>query len=130
MYPLLMFLLACSEDFSGGLFWSNSRQNLQVTQPCSVLHSSFRSGVTIGRNCQNDSTWSSVDLTNCTMFAGSSPVVVVYFTVIFDGLVIVDENEIIKNVSILSYQKFIRISLTPCSAYGLLIVCKLLYFVL
>ena len=95
-YIFGIFLLACSEEFSGGILWSSSRQDLLVTEPCSVLHSSFRSGVAIGRHCQNDSTWSRVDLTNCTMFVKSSPVILIYFSVEIDP---VDANKIIKNVS-------------------------------
>ncbi|XP_065903420.1 uncharacterized protein [Dysidea avara] len=78
-------LPACENDFSEGLFWPNSRQDLLVTQSCSLLHLSFRSGVNIGRQCESDGSWSPVDLRNCTMFIGSQPVVIVYFTVSFNN---------------------------------------------
>ena len=72
--------LACENDFSGGLFWPASRRNQLVTQRCSELHSSFRSGVTISRQCGDDGEWSPVDLRDCTMFINSNPLVIVYFT--------------------------------------------------
>ncbi|XP_065910282.1 uncharacterized protein [Dysidea avara] len=73
---------ACRNDFSGGLFWQNSRRNITVNQSCSMLHPSFRSGVDIRRQCRVDGSWSPVDLRDCTMFIGSDPVVVVYFTLV------------------------------------------------
>ena len=62
------------------------------------MHPNFRSGVQIGRQCNNDRKWSSVDMTNCTMFLNSNPVIIVYFTVIVN-----DSNDsatIINNVRI------------------------------
>ena len=58
-----------------------SQWNSLVTRPCSALHHNFRTGVNIERICQNDGTWSEVDLTKCTMFKNSYPIVTVYFTV-------------------------------------------------
>ena len=73
--------VACKADFSGALLWSRSRVGQEVTQTCSELHPSFRSGVDVRRQCGNDGSWSPVDLRDCTMFIGSKPVVVVYFTI-------------------------------------------------
>ena len=81
----------------------NSRTNLLVTQPCSELHPNFRSGVEIGRHCNNDGNWSSVDMTNCTMFLNSNPVIVVYFTVIVSDSDMVDSAIIINSVSSYTY---------------------------
>ena len=77
---LCYFTAACQSDFSEALFWVNSRRGAQVTQSCSTLHPSFRFGVSISRQCQDDGNWSSVDLRNCTMFRDSNPVIVVYLT--------------------------------------------------
>lgn len=76
----VLFSTACQNEFSGGLFWVNSRRGTHVSQPCSELHSSFRFGVSISRLCRADGSWSPVDLRNCTMFRDSNPAVVVYFT--------------------------------------------------
>ena len=91
---------ACANDFSGALFWNSSRTNLLVTQPCSELHPSFRSGVQIGRKCNNDGNWSSVDMTNCTMFLNSNSIIIVYFTVFVTNSNMVDSATIINNVRI------------------------------
>ena len=91
------FHKACVTDFSGALLWINSRTNLLVTQPCSELHPNFRSGVQIGRQCNNDGKWLSVDMTNCTMFLNSNPVIIVYFTVIVNDSDMIDST--INNVS-------------------------------
>ena len=72
---------------------------MSVTQPCSELHSSFRSGVNIVRQCLSDGNWSSVDLSDCTMFRNSYPVVVVYFTLATGRTGIVDRVATINNVS-------------------------------
>ena len=78
-----MYIIAivCKKEFSEALFWPNSRRDSLVTQSCSQLHPSFRSGVNIGRQCRSDGSWSPVDLRNCTMFKGSRSVSIVYFTV-------------------------------------------------
>jgi len=93
--------VACDADFSGGLFWNTSRRNISRTQLCSALHPNFRSGVNIARRCENDGTWSSIDLTNCTMFRDSLPVVIVSFTVATNNTETVDRNSqlSIENVS-------------------------------
>ena len=51
-----------------------------MTQRCSELHPSFRSGVSVSRQCGDDGEWSPVDLRGCTMFINSNPLVIVYFT--------------------------------------------------
>ena len=72
-----------------------------VTQPCSNLHPSFRSGVNIKRQCSSNGSWSSVvDMSDCTMLRDSYPVVVVYFTV-FANDTHINSSTIINNVSVL-----------------------------
>ena len=100
---IFCFHKACANDSSDGLFWINSRTNLLVTQPCSELHPNFRSGVEIGRQCNSDGNWSSVDMTNCTMFLKSNPVLLVYFTVTVSDSNTIDSATIINNVSFCSY---------------------------
>ena len=89
----------CKEDFSEALFWPNSRQDSLFTQSCSQLHPSFRSGVNVGRQCRSNGSWSPVDLRNCTMFIGSKPVVIVYFTVATNNTDVVTPVNITDNVS-------------------------------
>ncbi|XP_065903442.1 adhesion G protein-coupled receptor L4-like [Dysidea avara] len=72
---------ACDEDFAGGLLWSKTTHSTTTTQSCSQLHPNFRSGVNIERKCLNNGRWSSVDLSSCTMFTRSNPVVMVSFSV-------------------------------------------------
>ena len=91
---------ACANDSSGALFWITSRTNTLVIQPCSELHPNFRSGVQIGRQCNNDGNWSPIDMTNCTMFLNSNPVIIVYFTVIVTDSNMIDSANIINNVRI------------------------------
>ena len=81
LYSLYIIAIVCRNEFSVALFWPNSRRDSLVTQSCSQLHPSFRSGVNIGRQCRSDGSWSPVDLRNCTMFKSSKPVSIVYFTV-------------------------------------------------
>ena len=52
-----------------------------VTQRCSELHPSFRSGVMISRQCGSDGNWLPVSVQDCTMFNGSKPLVIMYFAV-------------------------------------------------
>ena len=80
---------------------------MTVSQSCSLLHPSFRSGVQIHRKCGNDGNWSPVDLRDCTMFIGSDPVVVVYFTIVVitnstDDMVFVAQ-EILNDVSLIQW---------------------------
>ena len=83
--------IACKNDFSQALFWVNSRRDSSVTQPCSELHPSFRFGVSIGRQCQSDGSWSPVDSRNCTMFRDSNPVIVVYYTTNQSNVIVTDD---------------------------------------
>ena len=94
-----MFYKACVSDFSGALFWTNSRTNSSVTQRCSELHPKFRSGFEIRRQFNNDGKWSPIDMTNCTMFIDSNPVLIVHFTVMVIGSDASNSNFIISNVS-------------------------------
>jgi len=71
----------CKNSFSEGVLWTANELDQLITMPCSKLHPSFRYSVSISRHCKSDGTWSPVDLRNCTMFTGSKPVVIVYFTV-------------------------------------------------
>ena len=80
----------------------NSRTNLLVTQPCSELHPNFRFGVEIVRQCNDDGNWSPVDMTSCTMFLNSNPVIIVYFTVIVSDSNTIDSAIIINNVSFIT----------------------------
>ena len=99
LLPFVFMYVACVNDFSEALFWNNSRRNLLVTHPCSALHSNFRSGVNIVRRCNSDGTWSTVDMTNCTMFLNSNPVIIVHFTVAVSDSNTMDSTAIISNVS-------------------------------
>ena len=94
--------VACDANFSGGIFWNTSRRDVINTQLCSILHPNFRSGVNIERRCQNNGLWSSIDLTDCTMFRGSLPVVTVSFTVTTNSTQTVESDSIliINNVSV------------------------------
>ena len=92
--------IACDDDMSNGLFWEKSRLNSTVTQPCSRLHPNFRFGVSIKRQCHNNGSWSAVDLSNCTMYRNSHPVVVVDFTLGTINLDIVNLSDITTKVSL------------------------------
>ena len=98
LYTNLTTLIACDNDFSEALFWPNSRRDSLVTQSCSQLHPNFRSGVNIGRQCRSDGSWSPVDLRNCTMFIGSKPVVIVYFTVTLNNTDVMTAVDSIINI--------------------------------
>ena len=101
-YAAITLSTACNADFSGGLFWDTSKRDVISTQFCSTLHPSFRSGVDIGRHCRNNGLWSSIDLTNCTMFRGSLPIVIVSFTVTTNNTETIesDSASVISNVSV------------------------------
>lgn len=83
-------LLACDDDISGGLIWNSSRKNVTVYQPCSKLHPNFHSGV---NTCLNNGSWASVDISNCTMFRDSFPVVVVFLTLTAESTNITDSDK-------------------------------------
>ena len=121
------FYIACVNDFSGALFWNNSRRNLLVTHLCSELHPNFRSGVEIVRKCNNDGNWSPVDMTTCTMFLDSNPVLVVYFTVILSDSSRINSTNIINNVSIYSYN---TANLKSTTYVVVLVVCAKIHILL
>ena len=73
--------LACLQNFSGGLLWPTSRRDREVTQRCSTLHPSFRSGVFISRKCNADGTWGPVDESNCTAQSNAIPTLILSFAV-------------------------------------------------
>ena len=73
--------LACLQNFSGGLLWPTSRRDREVTQRCSTLHPSFRSGVFISRKCNADGTWGVVDESSCTAHSIAIPTLILSFAV-------------------------------------------------
>ena len=77
----IFVLSACETEFAGALLWPTSKRSRMVTQRCSALHPSFRSGVMISRQCGDEGNWSPISIQDCTMFNDSSPLVIVYFTV-------------------------------------------------
>ena len=77
----LLYLLACLQDYSGGLLWPTSRRNREVTHRCSTLHPSLRPGVTISRKCNDDGTWGPVDDSSCTALNNAIPILIVSFAV-------------------------------------------------
>ena len=77
----IVVFVACEADFTGALLWPTSQRSRLVTQRCSALHPSFRSGVTISRQCGDRGDWSPVSIQDCTMFDNSNPLVIVYLTV-------------------------------------------------
>ena len=87
---LVIFLEHC--------FWNNSRRNVSATQLCSTLHPNFRSGVSIARRCNNDGTWSPVNMAACTMFIDSNPVIAIHFTVVVSDSNTMDSTTILSNV--------------------------------
>ena len=93
----LLYLLACLQDFSGGLLWPTSRRNRVVTNRCSALHSSLRSGVTISRKCKDDGSWGPVDDSNCTALNSAIPTLIVSFAVNVSQS---NAKDIVHNVSL------------------------------
>ena len=77
----LLCFAACKADFAGALLWPTSQRSRLVTQRCSTLHPSFRSGVMISRQCDDGGDWSPISIQDCTMFDDSNPLVIVYSTV-------------------------------------------------
>ena len=61
--------------------WPTNRRNKVVTQRCSALHPSFRSGVAISRKCNNDGTWGPVDYNNCAALNDAIPTLLISFIV-------------------------------------------------
>ena len=77
----IFVLSACETEFAGALLWPTSRRSRMVTQRCSALHPSFRSGVMVNRQCGDQGDWSPISIQDCTMFNDSNPLIIVYFTV-------------------------------------------------
>ena len=90
-------MLACLQDFSGGLLWPTSRRNRSATQSCSALHPSLRSGVTISRKCNDDGSWGPVDDSNCTALNNAIPTLIISFIV---NVSQVDAQHVVDNVSL------------------------------
>ena len=76
-----LYLLACLQDFAGGLLWPTSRRNREITQRCSTLFPSLRPGVTISRKCNDDGTWGPVDDSSCTALSNAIPTLIISFVV-------------------------------------------------
>ena len=94
---MFLYLLACLQDFAGGLLWNVSRRNKEVTQRCSNLHPSLRPGVTISRKCNDDGTWGPVDDSSCTALNNAIPILIVSFAVNVSQS---DAEDIVDNVSL------------------------------
>ena len=92
-----LYLLACLQNFAGGLLWPTSRRNREVTQRCSTLHPSLRPGVTISRKCNDDGTWGPVDVSRCTALNNAIPILIVSFAVNVSQS---DAEDIADNVSL------------------------------
>ena len=93
----LLYLLACLQDYSGGLLWPTSRRNREVTHRCSILHPSFRPGVTISRKCNDDGTWGPVDDSSCTALNNAIPTLIISFIL---NVSRVDAQHVVDNVSL------------------------------
>ncbi|XP_065910088.1 uncharacterized protein [Dysidea avara] len=106
-------IATCDNDFSGGLLWPSSGRNRLVTQRCSELHPSFRSGVSVSRQCGDDGEWSPVDLRGCTMFINSNPLVIVYFTL--NGSVTDDSTAEAVIEAVAKSHSFVELNVTNVS---------------
>ena len=92
-----LYLLACLQDYSGGLLWPTSRRNREVTHRCSTLHPSLRPGVFISRKCNDDGTWGPVDDSSCTALNNAIPILIISFIV---NVSQVDAQHVVDNVSL------------------------------
>ena len=70
-------LTACESEYSNGIVWPRRQSGSSVSIRCSVLHSSFRSGVYITRMCLSNGEWSDVNMSACTMRSEATPLVMV-----------------------------------------------------
>ena len=84
------------QNFSGGLLWPTSRRNLIVVQSCASLHPSFRSRVSIMRECNDDGTWGLVDDSNCTTLDSAIPTLLIVFEM---NVSQADAQNVVDNVS-------------------------------
>ena len=64
---------------SHGLIWKDQSEDTTTFIRCSELHSNFRSGTYASRKCSGE--WGNVNLTDCTMYAYTDPVVVTQATI-------------------------------------------------
>ena len=78
-------LLACLEDFSGGILWPTNRRNLEVSKSCSGLHRSFRARANVIRKCNDDGSWGPTDDSSCTALNDAIPTLIVSFKVNVSG---------------------------------------------
>ena len=92
-----LYLLACLQDFAGGLLWPTSRRNREVTYRCSTLHPSLRPRVTISRKCNDDGTWEPVDDSSCTALNNAIPILIISFVV---NVSQADAQHVVDNVSL------------------------------
>ena len=76
--------------------WPTSRRNGVVTQRCSILHSYFRSGVTISRKCNYDGSWGPVDDSSCTALNSAIPILIISFVI---NVFQIDAQFVVDNVS-------------------------------
>lgn len=74
-------LVACTSDISHGLIWEGQSENTTTFKRCSELHRNFRSGTRASRKCNAKGEWENVNLTDCTMYAYTDPVVVAQATI-------------------------------------------------
>ena len=58
-----------------GILWPRQTSNTLARVRCSLLHSSFRSGVDITRMCYSNGEWADVDMSACTMRSDARPLV-------------------------------------------------------
>ena len=89
-------MLACFEDFSGGILWPTSRLNLEISQSCSTLHSSFRARANVIRKCNDDGTWGQTDDSSCTALNDAIPTLILSFIV---NVSQADAQDVADNVS-------------------------------
>jgi len=77
LFVCLIIILACQQDYIGGILWSSHRINQLARVRCSKFHSSFRPGVFITRMCDNKGVWGTVDYSSCTMRLEAVPLLMV-----------------------------------------------------
>ena len=70
-------LIACQQDYIGGILWNRHMINQVARIRCSAFHSSFRPGVYITRMCNNNGEWGSVDYSSCAIRLEAVPLILV-----------------------------------------------------
>ena len=68
--------IACEPEYRNGLLWERHQSNQTAQIRCSIFHPSFRSGVYIGRMCNENGEWSGIDFSSCTMRLDAKPLLV------------------------------------------------------